>query len=136
MVIPDDWLYEYAIVRFVPRADRGEFINIGLIMMNKRKKWMEAKIHLDEKRLQTFFPKVDLKSLEMQCRLFERRDVPASDLPIEEKYRWLTAEKSAVIRVSSSHPGIVFPRTQKELIPEEIMRNEFERLFNDLVLQP
>ena len=129
----DDWLYEYSIVRYVPRPERGEFLNIGLVMMNKRRRWMKGMIVINEKKLLTLFPDIDLNSLLLQASLFERDDAPQKELPVEEKYRWLTAEKSGCIRVSPSHPGIVINPEDKELTAEEIMNEEFERLLNLLV---
>lgn len=149
MNIPDEWLYEYSIIRYVPRPDRGESLNIGLLMMNKRRKWIKGKIYIDDDRTKNFYPLVDLHGLKVQCKLFEKNDVPSKNLPVEEKYRWLSAEKSAVIRVSPSHPGIVRREifdiaTNIENIKdderiethsaEKIMESEFNRLFKELIL--
>lgn len=127
MVIPDERLYEYAVVRYVPRVDREEFLNIGLIMMCKRRKWMRGEIYLDEERLRAFDPRADLPSLASQASLFMRDDVPSATLPVEERYRWLAAVKSAMLQVSPSHPG---------LAPEgraDGLDSEFNRLFALLV---
>lgn len=132
MGIPDEWLYEYAVVRYVPRVDREEFLNIGLIMMNKRKKWLKGKIYLDESRLKALNPFLNLEGLNCQSRLFERTDVPEKDLPVEEKYRWLSAVKSACLQVSPSHPGIVAD-TGCGNDAASIMTSEFNRLFSQLV---
>lgn len=126
MAAPDDRLYEYAMIRFVPRIDREEFVNIGLVMMNKRRKWMKGLVILDDDRLLALYPDVDLECLRLQSALFEKKDVPSSDLPVEEKYRWLTAVKSACLQVSPSHPGI--------LSSDSSMEDEFSRLFTSLVL--
>ena len=126
MGLSDDQLYEYAVIRYVPRVDREEFVNIGVIMMNKRRKWMKALVLYDENRIKAFYPKADLTCLKNQAQLFEKKDVPRKDLPVEEKYRWLTAVKSACLQVSPSHPG---------LLPNNVdMDSEFNRLFNLLVL--
>lgn len=125
MEIPDDRLYEYAVLRYVPRVDRGEFINIGLVMMCKRRRWLRGAVRLDAGRLRAFDPRVSLDTLGRQAALFERSDVPSPSMPVEERYRWLTAVKSAVIQVSPSHPGIAPPGAE--------METEFERLFADLV---
>ena len=160
MECPDQWLYEYSVIRFVPRIDREEFINIGLIMMCKRRKWMMSRIHIDENRLKFFFPNIDINCIRQQATLFEKKDVPASDLPVEEKYRWLTATKSAILQTSPSHPGIIMPRKPDEYsesnlylrepasksrkvsfedihekqMDQFILENEFNRLFTNLVL--
>lgn len=133
MEAPDKWLYEYAIVRFVPRIDRGEYINIGLVMMCKRQKWMKGKIFLDEARIHGFFPKVEIDTLRNQVCLFEKKDIPSNDLPVEEKYRWLTAAKSAILQTSPSHPGIIL-NCDKEFSDSQILDKEFDRLFKELVL--
>ena len=133
MEAPDKWLYEYSVVKYVPRPERGECINIGLVMLNKRLKWMKGRILLDASKLAAFNPNVDLKMLEKQSLLFEKTDVPSADLPIEEKYRWLTAVKSAAIRVSPSHPGIACTEEKEGKPYETVMEEEFGRLFSLLI---
>lgn len=132
MASPDDKLYEYAVIRYVPRVDREEFVNIGLIMMNKRKKWLKALVLLDEERIKAFFPGADIDCLKNQSKLFEKRDVPAKDIPIEEKYRWFTAVKSACLQVSPSHPGLLPADTDSNI--SKAMEEEFNRLFTSLIL--
>lgn len=132
MKSPDHWLYEYSIIRYVPRIDREEFLNIGLIMMCKRQKWLKGMVFLNEDRIRALFPDADINNLKKQTVLFEKTDVPFKDIPVEEKYRWLAATKSAMLQASPSHPGIV------SIIPEnltdhEILEREFERLFFNLV---
>lgn len=70
MGIPDEQLYEYALVRYVPRVDRDEFINIGLIMMSKRRRLLKGKIRLEEARLRAFNPKINIESLRNISRLY------------------------------------------------------------------
>ena len=123
---PDAALYEYAVIRYVPRVDREEFINVGLLMLCKRRRWMRGTISINDKRLLAFDPHVNIGRLRKQLSLFERDDVPAADLPAEEKYRWLAASKSAVIQVSPSHPGLLVPSDSE---PEDT----FIRLLGDLV---
>lgn len=133
---PDEFLYEYAVVRYVPRVDREEFINIGLIMMCKRRKWLKGEILLEENRIKTFDPPVNLDQLTRQASLFMRSDVPAADIPVEERYRWLAAVKSSVLQVSPSHPGIIKPAdtaSEDGLSPRERLEGEFKRLFKALV---
>ena len=138
MSAPDKFLYEYAVIRYVPRVDREEFINIGLVMMSKRNKWLKAMVKFDEKRIKALYPSADIECLKRQCRLFEIKDVPSKDIPVEEKYRWLVAVKSACLQVSPSHPGMIFPPDDWKTGASEIdlMENEFGRLFNSLVSNP
>ena len=128
----DKWLYEYFVVRYMPCPERGEFLNIGLVMMCKRQKWLKGLIWIDEEKLRTFHPNANISQLERQTSIFERKDVPGKDLPVEEKYRWLAAEKSASVRVSPSHPGLINP---SEVVPDlALLDLEFERLLRTLVL--
>lgn len=138
MIAPDSLLYEYAVIRFVPRIDREEFINIGLVMMSKRNKWLKSMVILDEARILALYPAADIDCLKNQSRLFELLDVPAKDLPVEEKYRWLTAVKSACIQVSPSHPGILSFSPSQDFNTktpfDTHLDEEFERLFSSLIL--
>ena len=137
MAIPDNHLYEYAIVRYVPRVDRGEFINIGLIMMCKRLKWLRGEIYLNEERICALDPRTNIEMLSSQASIFKRDNVPSKDIPIEERYRWLTAVKSAVLQVSPSHPGVLVPENISQSGKDELIKNldrEFDRLFRDLIL--
>lgn len=128
----DEMLYEYSVIRYVPRIDREEFMNIGLLMLCKRKKWICGRIELNEKRILALDPKFNPEELKRQSRLFELKGLPFPDLPVEEQYRWLTATKSAVLQVSPSHPGLLTKGKEKE-VTEHLLQNEFDRLFKELV---
>ena len=132
MAAPDDILYEYAVIRYVPRVDREEFVNIGLVMMNKRHKWLKALVILDDNRIKALYPDADIECLKNQSRLFEMKNVPAKDIPVEEKYRWLTAVKSACLQVSPSHPGLLTFQENTDI--PTTMEEEFTRLFTSLIL--
>lgn len=120
---PDANLYEYAVVRYVPRVEREEFVNIGLIMMCKRRRWLKCEILINESRIHSLCPSADISTLRRQVALFCRADVPAPGLPVEETYRWLTAAKSAILQTSASHPGI----------SSDSMETTFARLLKELV---
>lgn len=131
---PDKFLYEYAVVRFVPRVDRGEFINIGLVMMCKRQKWLRGEVRLNPERILALYPSARLETLARQASLFTRSDVPSADVPVEERYRWLTAVKSAVLQVSPSHPGLITGVAgADDPSSVEFLEREFQRLFDDLI---
>ena len=121
--VPDANLYEYAVIRYVPRVEREEFINIGLIMMCKRRRWLRCEIRINESRIRSLCSTADIYLLRRQAALYLRKDVPSPGLPVEETYRWLTAVKSAILQTSPSHPGIslepmdaTFLRLLKELV--------------------
>ena len=123
LLAPDANLYEYAVVRYVPRVEREEFINIGLIMMCKRRRWLRCEIRIDEARILSLYPSADMSLLRRQAELFRCDNVPVPGLPVEETYRWLTAAKSAILQTSPSHPGLctatledTFARLLRELV--------------------
>ncbi len=102
-------LFEYAVVRFVPDVERGEFVNIGLVMMCKRKRWLRCAFNFDCERIAALFPQADSGLLSRQCDSFTsiaRGDrSPIGDLEVHERFRWLTAVRSASIATSRPHPG-------------------------------
>ncbi len=107
----DTNLYEYAVIRYVPRVEREEFVNVGLVMMCKRRRWMRAAIHLPLGRLAAYDCGHTPAELEHQLSVFTALSVgdkdagPLAQLPVEERFRWLTAVKSACIQTSRPHPG-------------------------------
>ena len=123
-------IYEYCLLRFVPDIERGEFINIGLMMMSKRAKWLRVEISIDERRIRSFCPKCDLERLKKQIEVFKDKDVPSRDLPVEERYRWLAAVKSAIIQTSPSHPGILKAEAAGIM---SSLENKFTSLFSRLI---
>ena len=65
-------LYEYAVIRFVPRVEREEFINVGLIMFSKRARFIKARYQVDEKKLCLFSSELDMDSLYASLKVFDR----------------------------------------------------------------
>ncbi|MDE6008949.1 MAG: DUF3037 domain-containing protein [Muribaculaceae bacterium] len=128
-------IYEYCLLRYVADIEREEFINVGLMMMSKRYRWMRCELHIDEKRISSLFSHPDIERLRIQLSLFTRNDVPFPDLTVEERYRWLAAVKSAIIQTSPSHPGILLlpsPISRKEAT--DSLNEKFTALFNRLIM--
>ncbi len=121
--------YEYAVVRYVPRVEREEFINVGLAMMCKRRRWIKVGICIPEGKLCAICPDVDKELLARQLQAFidiadgRRGAGPVAQYPVEERFRWISAVKSSVIQTSRPHPGLC-----------EDLESTFERLFQELVL--
>ena len=65
-------LYEYAVIRFVPRVEREEFINVGIIMFSKRARFIKARYQVDEKKLCLFSSELDMDSLYASLKVFDR----------------------------------------------------------------
>lgn len=128
----DNLLYEYAVIRYVPRLDRGEFVNVGLLMMCKRRRWIRAAIHIDTARVEAIDCHTDCRLLRRQLSLFEQSGVPYADSPVEDRFRWLTAAKSAVLQTSPPHPGLAVPQDGESAA--ETLDRTFDRLMRELVM--
>ncbi len=126
-------IYEYSLLRYVPDIERGEHINIGLMMMCKRMRWIKVATYLDRRRITAFDPNCDFSRLSRQLEVFENCKAPSEDLPVEERYRWMAAVKSAIIQTSPSHPGIILPPTDDSDNPRNTLDALFHRLFTRLV---
>ncbi|MDL2256734.1 DUF3037 domain-containing protein [Bacteroidales bacterium OttesenSCG-928-I14] len=124
-----NYLYEYAVIRVLPRVEREEFINVGLILFSKKEKYIKAKYIIDEAKLKLFSSDLDIDDIKTNLETFDlicggdKKGGYIASLDIPERFRWLTAVRSASIQTSRPHPGF-----SKDL------DNTFERLFNELVL--
>ena len=108
----DKHLYEYAVIRYVPRVEREEFINVGLIMMCKRRRWLRVELWIDERKMAVHDCELTRDELAQQLSAFtligegQREGGSIASLEAEERFRWLTAVKSACVQTSRPHPGI------------------------------
>jgi hypothetical protein len=104
-------LFEYAVIRVLPKVERDEFINVGVILFSKRAKYIRMKWKLNEERLRNFSTEMDLDLLEASLKSFEKTcngDIDAGvigQLDISERFRWLTAVRSSCIQTSRPHSG-------------------------------
>ncbi|MDF1694981.1 MAG: DUF3037 domain-containing protein [Saprospiraceae bacterium] len=109
--MPDKYLYEYAIIRLVPKVERGEFLNIGVILLSKGKDYLGMKYTIDEKRLKAFSEDIDVDLVQDYLHAWEKVCAGGSDggrigaLEIRVRFRWLTANRSTIIQSSPVHPG-------------------------------
>ncbi|WP_341226575.1 DUF3037 domain-containing protein [uncultured Arcticibacterium sp.] len=109
--MPDKHLYEYAVLKLIPCVDRGESINIGVVLYCKSKRFLDFKYHLDTDRLKAFSKNISLRELQEHLQSFEKicKGTPDSGLIGEQeqasRFRWLTARRSTIIQASEVHPG-------------------------------
>jgi len=107
----DKHLFEYAVIRVVPRVEREEFLNIGVIVYCSRLKYLELIYTLDTDRLLAFYPKLDIAELEEHLKAFEaitkgsKDGGPIAQLDLANRFRWLTATRSTILQSSKVHPG-------------------------------
>lgn len=103
--------YDYAVIRAVPRVERGEFINVGVVLSCKAGHFLEAHIRLDEARLRALDPDVDVATVRIHLAAFAAicsggDDAgPIGRLPMRERFHWLAAPRSTMIQTSPVHSG-------------------------------
>jgi len=107
----DSHLFEYAVLRVVPRVEREEFLNIGIILYCPKQKFLQTLYTLDEPKLDAFFPGLDVPELRLHLEAFRLIALgspeggPIALLDIASRFRWLTATRSTILQTSKVHPG-------------------------------
>jgi hypothetical protein len=121
-------LFEYAVIRIVPRVEREEFLNVGVVLYCVSKKFLKGIYKIDRHRLSVFAPQTDIDEVASYLKVFEQicsgscTGSSIGKLPVAERFRWLTATRSTVVQCSKVHPGLCTD-------PAETL----ERLYNQLV---
>jgi hypothetical protein len=105
--------YEYAVIRVVPRVEREEFVNVGVILFCRVRKFLDARVKLDVPRLKALAPEVDLEEITRHLELVPKICAGAQDeggpiaaLPQHERFHWLVAPRSTVLQTSNCHSGL------------------------------
>ncbi|GCE19257.1 DUF3037 domain-containing protein [Dictyobacter kobayashii] len=104
--------YDYAIIRIVPGVERGECINVGVILFCRTRRFLGARIHLDEARINAFAPHLDLKAVQIQLDHLllvcsgKEGSGPLGQLSQSERFHWLVSPRSTIIQTSPVHSGL------------------------------
>jgi hypothetical protein len=104
--------FEYAIVRVVPRVERGERLNAGVVLFCRPRRFLAARVHLDDPRLRALDPQADPGQVRAHLEAIERiargdADAgPIARLSAAERFHWLVAPSSTIIQPSEVHPGL------------------------------
>lgn len=104
-------LYDYTVIRVVPKVEREEFINIGLMIFCKRQKYLRIQHHIPTGKILLFDVEFDIEQLKINLDSFskicsgKKEGGPIAILDIAERFRWLTAVKSSSIQTSRPHSG-------------------------------
>ncbi len=120
--------FEYAVVRAVPRVERGEYLNVGVLLYCQDDDYLCARTRLDDRRLTAVDPDVDVAGVRLMLEALERTCAggdgggPAATLTVGQRFRWLTAPRSTVVQCGPVHTGLTAAPQQ-----------ELERLFTLLV---
>jgi hypothetical protein len=121
--------FQYAIVRVVPRVERGECLNAGVVLFCRPRRFLDARVELDERRLLALAPDVDLDGvrghLDALCRI--AAGDPAAGaiaaLPASERFHWLVAPSSTIIQCSPVHTGLTDdPAGELERLVAQLVR--------------
>ncbi|QNL48294.1 DUF3037 domain-containing protein [Olivibacter sp. SDN3] len=122
-------VFEYAVIRVVPRVEREEFLNVGVVLYCRKLKFLKVSFELDEARLKIFSKDLDVSEIKEHLHAFQRiceggkTAEPIGLLPLADRFRWLTATRSTIVQTSKVHPGLC-------VHPE----NTLIKLFNEQVL--
>ncbi|WP_455585985.1 DUF3037 domain-containing protein [Bacteroides sp.] len=127
--MPENHLYEYAVIRIVPKVEREEFVNVGVILFSKQANFIKMRYTIDEDRLKIFSPELNIDDFREHMEAFGKvcsgdKDggtIAALDIP--ERFRWLTAMRSSCIQTSRPHVGL-----------SSDLEKTMEKLFDELVL--
>ncbi len=122
-------LFEYAVIRVVPRVEREEFINAGVILYCASEQFLKVIYQVDEKKIHALNADTDSSEIECFLKAWDqiciggKKGGALGALPLASRFRWLTATRSSVVQASKVHPG--FSHNPQETL---------QRLFEELVL--
>ncbi len=120
-------LYEYAVIRVVPRVEREEFVNVGIILFCKRTRYLGVRYHLNPDKIRALDPLADIQCLEESLNSLgliskgDKKGGPIAKLDVPERFRWLTATRSTILQTSKVHPGL-------SVNPADTLSRLFDRL--------
>lgn len=122
-------LFEYAIIRVVPRVEREEFINVGVVLFCKQQRFLKGKFVVSENKLLALSDDIDIEELERNLNAFtaicdgKNTGSKISDLDLPSRFRWLTATRSTIVQCSKVHPGFCINADE-----------ELNKIFKQMVL--
>jgi hypothetical protein len=128
--MPDRKAFQYTVLRVVPDVERGERINVGVVLYSPERKFLGARVHLDRDRLAAIAPEVDLDALERHLASLvaiaegTADGGPIAQLPQSERFGALSAPSSTIVQPSEVHTGLC-----------EDGSNELDELYERLVLR-
>src|SRR5580704_8349537 len=110
--MPEQHSFEYAMIRVVPKVEREEFMNVGVIIYCQSLAYLDASFTLDEERLSALSPGLDMTEIKKHLSAFcvickgGSHAGPIGRLDMGSRFRWLTATRSTVLQCSKVHPGL------------------------------
>lgn len=107
----EKFLFEYAVIRVMPRVEREEFLNVGIILYCAKQKFLKSIYKIDASKLKMFSPEIDIEEIEENLKALERISLAVNGsgtigtYDMASRFRWLTATRSTVVQCSKVHPG-------------------------------
>ena len=104
-------LFEYAVIRLVPKVEREEFLNVGVILYCASKQFLGCEFSINKDRTSSFAPDLDIQEVIHNLISFKAISMgtidsgPIGKLDLPSRFRWLTATRSTIIQVSKVHSG-------------------------------
>ncbi|WP_027341177.1 DUF3037 domain-containing protein [Hamadaea tsunoensis] len=98
--------FEYAVIRLVPRIERGEMINVGVVLYSRGRDYLAVRTHLDPARLLAFDPTTDLDSVRAVLDGWAATCDGERRMSLGERFRWLTSPRSTVVQAGPVHSGL------------------------------
>lgn len=120
--------FDYAVIRVVPRVEREEFVNAGVIVFCLEQNFLGARVKIDAERLKALWPEIDVELVRLHLEAFPKVSAgdpsagPIARLSLRERFHWLVSPRSTMIQVSPVHSGICGGN------PQEALDRLFERL--------
>ena len=118
--------YEYAIIQAVPRIERGELMNVGVLLYCQRLDFLEARTHLHTGRLRALDPSADVEAIGAALFSWDKTcqgSGAAADMKQGERFRWLVAPRSTILRAGPVHMGLaVDPAAELDRLLDLLVR--------------
>jgi len=119
--------YDFAVIRIVPRVEREEFVNAGVVVFCPTQKYLKARVLIDDDRLRALWPDLDIALIRQHLEPFpaicagDAEAGPIAARPLRERFHWVVAPRSTMIQISPVHTGLCNS-------PESVLDELFEKL--------
>ena len=98
--------FEYAAIRLVPRIERGELMNVGIVLYSRSRDYLAVRTHVDEARLRALDPDADLAAVEAVLAGWGQTCDQEQRMTLGERFRWLTSPRSTILQPGPVHTGL------------------------------